>query len=218
MPENNTLAEAITNTFLSMIENMHTCLPGVVVDYDFEFSRASVKPLIKKPFIDGDVLVLPVLKDIPVVFPRSSKAGMTFPLNKGDKVLIVFSQRSLDTWKDFGKDSVPRDFRKFDLSDAICIPGMFSFNKSDKNIASNNSDLEIQNEGQTITIKKNGDIEIGGSSLLKLVNENFKSLFNGHAHITTTPTNPTSTPVVFATPLVPAVITDNELTDKVKAQ
>lgn len=146
-----TLSQAIENTFMTLISNLHTCLPGRIETYDFKRQKATVKPLIKKKFFGGNISPLPILTNVPVVFPRTKKAGITFPLSRGDGVLIVFSERSLEAWYSSGDDSEPQDSRKFDLSDAICIPGLYSFNQG--NIASNNNSVEIQN--------KDGEIGLG---------------------------------------------------------
>lgn len=213
MTEKNTLAAAIENTFMTLLSHIHTCLPGRIETYDYTTQKATVKPLIKKKYLDGDVQELPVLTNVPVQFPRTKKSGITFPLTRGDGVLIVFSERSLERWKSSGDDTEPGDARKFDLSDGIAIPGLFSFKQ--KNIASNNNDLEVQHNGQFVTIKKNGDIEVGKSSLKKLVNDTFKSLFNSHTHATTATI---STGPVGVIGVPNQQMTDSQLTDKVKAQ
>jgi len=201
MPPKNSLASTIHRTFEALLSEMNTCIPGVIVSYDYKTRKASVKPQIQKKFRDGSPsLALPVIVNVPVVFPGSSKVGIHFPLKKDDSVLIVFSQRSIDKWLSDGLDSDPGDFRKFDLSDAIAIPGLNSFNKA--NFATNNEDVVITNESEKITIKSNGDIQLGKDSLKKLVNESFLTLFDTHFHsgVTTgggvsgppsTPSNPT---------------------------
>jgi hypothetical protein len=149
-----TLTQAVKTTINSILSEMHTCLPGRIEKYDYSNQKATVKPLIKKVYLNDDVLEIPVLVNVPIVFPRSKTSGITFPLNKGDGVLIVFSERSLERWYSSGEDSEPGDPRKFDLSDAIAIPGLFSFAQS--NIAHNNDDVEIQN--------RNGSVALGSDT------------------------------------------------------
>lgn len=235
MSETNTLSDALVTTFWSLLASIHTCMPGRIESYEFKTQKASVKPLLKKKFLDGDVIEIPPLVNVPVVFPRTSTAGVTFPLKKGDGVLLVFAERSLERWYSSGLDSEPGDSRKFDLSDAIAIPGLFSFAQA--NLARNNTDLVVENEGQKITIKPNGEIELGGANLKKLVNEEFKAVFDGHVHnvsvagTAAAQAGVTSSPVAAAgtdpivTPAVPVTLfaigkampSDN-LTSQVKAQ
>jgi hypothetical protein len=173
MTEKNTLAAAIETTVMTLLAaNIHTCLPGRIETYEFKKQKATVKPLIKRKYVDDTVQELPVLTNVPVVFPRTKKSGITFPLIRGDGVLIVFSERALERWKSSGDDTEPGDSRKFDLSDGLAIPGLFSF--ADNNLASNNNDLEIHHNGFKIVIKKNGKIQLlglGGTDLVKVIDD-----------------------------------------------
>lgn len=209
MSEKVTLPEALENAFLTLIAGIHTCLPGRIETYDFNTQKATIKPLIKKQFIDGTIIKIPILTNVPVVFPRTKLSGITFPLTRGDGVLVVFAERSLERWYSSGDDVEPGDTRKFDLSDAIAVPGLYSF--ADSNIASNNDDLEIHHRGQTVTIKKNGDIEVGSASLLKLVTSAFQSLYNAHTH-----TGVTTGGGISGVPSSP--MGSSHLTSKVRAQ
>ena len=167
MSGKNLLSTAIENTFLSMIADIHTCLPGTIETYDYKKRKATVKPLIKKKYIEGDTQELPILINVPVVFPCSKSAGIVFPLSRGDGVLIVFSERALERWKSSGDIVEPGDPRKFDLSDAIGIIGCFSF--ADKNLASNNTDLEIYHNGFKIVITEKGKIQLLGATGVDLI-------------------------------------------------
>ncbi len=130
-------------------------------------------------------------------------------MQKDDPVAIFFSERSLENWYLTGDDSKPGDERRFDLSDSFCIPGLFSFNKS--NLATSDA-LEIHNEGQRITIKKNGDIDLGsGPVLQKLVNESFLTFFDAHTH-----TGVTTGPGISGPPVLPTLPTHK--TTKVSAE
>lgn len=144
------LATAIQNTFEALIAQLNTCLPGEIVTYDYKKKKASVKPLIKRLFLNGETLDLPVIHAVPVVFPGTASLGIHFPLKKGDPVLLVFSQRSLDKWLQSGEDVNPGDSRKFDLSDAVAFPGLTSFNKG--SIADNNEDIFIKTDGRKVKI------------------------------------------------------------------
>jgi len=203
MPESNTLIEVIENALLRAFDDVHTCMPGRFESYEFKPQKATVKPLIKKIYLDGTVLDLPVLGNVPVIFPRTKTSGITFPINKGDKCLLVFSERSLEQWYLTGNNTEPGDRRRYDLSDAIAIPGLFSF--AEKNIQTNNNDVEIHNKGQRIAIKANGDIDVGSGAIInKLVNDTFLTLFDSHTHIYSpgpgTPL-PTAPPIPISTPL-----------------
>jgi len=214
MSDEVTLPQVLTSTFMAMMENVHTCMPGEIDTYDPKTRKATVKPLLKKVYIDGDVLDLEILTNVPIIFSSTKTAGVTFPINRGDSVLILFAERALERWYSTGEASEPGDTRRYHLSDAIAIPGLFSFNQP--NISTNNEDLSVKNNGQTITIKNNGDIEVGSSMLQALVTDSFLTAFDAHTH-----TVPIIGPVgVTATtiPLVPQSSIPTNFTQKVKAE
>ncbi|MGJ8524095.1 hypothetical protein R84981_002813 [Carnimonas sp. R-84981] len=70
--------------------------------------------------------VLPMLVDVPVVFPRGGGVSLTFPIRTGDECLIVFSDRCLDFWHQSGGVQKSASQRNHDLSDAFVIPGPYS--------------------------------------------------------------------------------------------
>lgn len=154
----NILANVLKNASNQMMAQMHTCLPGVVVSYDYTKQKASVKPSIKRKYKDGRVDSLPVIVSVPVVWPRSSNASMTFPVNKGDGVLLVFSERALELWLTQGGETEPGDTRKYDLTDAIAIPGLYPF--STPSLAENNTDVLIKYNSTTVRITASGDVNV----------------------------------------------------------
>jgi len=93
--------------------------------------RIDVQPVVNKKYIDGEIIAYPEILSVPVQFPSSSTSALTFPINQGDNVLLVFSQKGLDVFKS-GATSAhdPIDMRSFDKRDAIAIPCVFPFSKS----------------------------------------------------------------------------------------
>jgi len=158
-----TLGEAIRAVFVNMLSEIHTVLPGQIEEYDRSKHKASVKPLIKKLFVDGTILELPVIVSVPVIWPRTKKASFSFPLSRGDGVLLLFSERALDKWLTLGGDSTPDDPRKFDLTDAIAIPGLFSFQESA--LEPNDDSVHLIYKNSSIVIKSSGQVDINDGNL-----------------------------------------------------
>lgn len=106
-------------------DNLHTAMPGTVVAYDASTNRAQVQPFGRKKFFDGRALPYPIIHNVPVVFPMGmgGRAGMTFPVQKGDGCLLVFAESQLDDYRGGGDSD---DTRSHDMNDAICIPGLYS--------------------------------------------------------------------------------------------
>ena len=121
------MAKVIQSAIDARLMSLHTCLPAIVTAYDSETQRATVQPEIRRKYITDEVVDLPPIQDVPVVWPRGGGAVLHFPLAVGDQVMLVFSERSIDEWKESGGQVLPEEFRKFDLSDAFAIPGGYPF-------------------------------------------------------------------------------------------
>lgn len=108
----------------------YTAMPGIVVSFDPEAVTVSVRPVVQGTVQAStgaySTVDLPVLEDVPVVFPRGGNCTLTFPISAGDEVMLVFSSRCIDGWWQTGQVSPAIDSRMHSLSDAVAIPGPFS--------------------------------------------------------------------------------------------
>lgn len=129
----------------SELIDVNTSLNGEIVSYADGF--ATVKPLANKQFKDGDSQPFPLVYKVPVRWPsfNGGQCGFKAPIKSGDKVLIIISQQADD-----GSD----DLRRFDLTDAYCIPA------DNKVIAggSNNEDTIMYFGDASIRITASGQI------------------------------------------------------------
>lgn len=123
-----TLVETLEIWLASRLRQVHTILPGRIEKYYGHLQRkARVKPLLKLRVPGRDPLDIPPIDNVPVVFPGSSKFKFVFPLTKGDGCLILFSEEGIGAFLK-GKIDMPSDsLARFALTDAICIPGLWSF-------------------------------------------------------------------------------------------
>jgi len=104
---------------------LNTCMPGTVEEYDSETQKATIRFAFKRLRADTKELVSRALvDDVPIVFPRIGGRGIVFPIAKGDPVMIIFSQRSLDTWLGSGGEIDLKDTRLHNINDAIAVPGL----------------------------------------------------------------------------------------------
>lgn len=163
-----TLQTLIKAAFDHEISNIHTALPGHIVKYDGSLQKAEVMPDIQKKYYNGDVQDMPIITDVPVVFPSSSKAFVKFPLEPGDGVLLVFSERSLERWLSLGGTVEPGLSRKFDISDCIAIPGLHSFANP---IPDSSENLVVKYNNASYVINPDNKIAAGNDSeeLLDLI-------------------------------------------------
>lgn len=107
------------------MSNVHFAFPAIVKSYDAEKRRAQVLPSVKRKKADGSYVELPIIVDVPVVYFGTVKGGIHIPLEENDEVLIIVSERAIETWKDNGgSGNEDINIRRFNLSDAIAIPGL----------------------------------------------------------------------------------------------
>lgn len=160
---NNQLHDAIETVVKNEINNIHTCLPGKIEKYYYETQKADVKPLVKKLFKDGESLELPVIVSVPVVWMRGGGALFSFPLNRGDGVLLLFAERNINLWLETGEDSAPENGRKFDLTDCIAVPGLVSF--SAEIYPDDNENVSLKFNDASVKINTSGTIDINNGNL-----------------------------------------------------
>lgn len=123
--------------------------------------RIDVQPIVNKKYIDGEILEYPEILSVPVQFPSSSTSALTFPINQGDNVLLVFSQKGLDVFKS-GATSAhdPIDMRSFDKRDAIAIPCVNPFSKSINNPDTRTLTHSVDDMVMTHNIGKDSECEV----------------------------------------------------------
>lgn len=128
-----THAGIIANAMDKRLARVRVALPGRVEAYDSSSGAVEVQPLIQDGEPDPDnngeraTRRLPKLLGVPVMFPGSGSYRITWPVNVGDTVLLVFSSSSLEYWLAVGGEVDPADDRRHDISDAVAIPGLFDF-------------------------------------------------------------------------------------------
>jgi hypothetical protein len=123
---NETLESGLQTIFRELLTNINTAFVGIVVSFDGK-NKISVQPAVMFQPIGGEEQPLPVLEDVPLVFPGGSSLKITWTPLPGDEVLVVCAQRSIDNWKAAGGLAPPGNKRRFSASDAVAIPGLESF-------------------------------------------------------------------------------------------
>lgn len=168
-----TPTDIIRQAVQSQLAGMHTCLPGRIVSYDYTVQKATVQPLLSKRYKDDTTQQLPEIPNVPVIFPRSANFSMHWPLNSGDLVMLAFSERSIDQWLNQGGIIAPLDARKFDLSDAIAIPGLYPF--SSPSPAEDNDNFIIQMGSAKLKMSPDGKWCFHGATeeLMGIIDELF---------------------------------------------
>lgn len=135
---------------------IHTASPGYIESYDPKKKTATVIiPITDFLEADGEEptnLDWAPIPDCPVLFFRAGGWSMTAPLKKGDPVLVIFCQRSIDEWFfSDGKTIVsPALTETHTESDCIVIAGLFP--QKNKDGEANDTDLIISHTDSKVRL------------------------------------------------------------------
>lgn len=160
---------------------LHTAIPAIVTKYDSTGPKVEAKPLIKRKFNDGTELSFKSIVEVPIMFPRTNRFRLTFPIEKGDTVLIIFCERSIETWLKTNEEQTPVNNMKYSLNNAIAIPGLFAFGKGSQ--INNGSKVEIAFDNANIIF--DGEIiELNGDTSFATKFDEFKIMLDQFQTIT----------------------------------
>lgn len=132
------LMDIIRTQFKIDMSEIYTALPCKIVNVyqDNKQQKVDVIPSVNNLMKDGTGEPSMQILGIPIIFPGSSTTLISFPINNGDTVMCIFSQRSMDNFKiGNGEPTTANDYRKFSDQDAVAIPGLYPFGKSLNNPA-----------------------------------------------------------------------------------
>lgn len=106
---------------------IHTAMPGTIVDFDAKSMSATVQLAIQgvQTKLDGtrqNITIAP-LQHVPVFFTGAGGHTLTYPIAAGDECLVVFSERNIDAWYQHGGVHPPMDWRMHDINDGIALMG-----------------------------------------------------------------------------------------------
>lgn len=122
-----TLADVFAQQLRAFSDGLRVALPAEVLAWSTsEPELARVQPTVRlRERRDGALISYrPAAIKAPVSFPGSGGYSMTWPLQPGDTGLLVFADRSLDEWVEYGNpDSDPRSQRRHAYADGVFIPG-----------------------------------------------------------------------------------------------
>ena len=210
------LAEVLKMAIEERLASVHTAMPARVVKYDPATQRVDVEPCLKREnALTGEQVALPVIPNVPLMFPRTKKAWVALPVAVGDYVELIIQERPIDRVMERGGVVDLEDPRRFDLTDCVAIPGLFPDGEA-MNLEAPTA-LELKNDSAELRLHPDGKVSVKASSLLlgdhsgltksvaiaENVNTRLAAIetwLAAHVHTSSAPTVATSPPV---TPLVP---------------
>jgi len=155
------MSSQLYNTIFSMLR---VSLPGIVQSFDPATCTCTVQPAIAGQGVDAKGQIqsapLPLLTDVPVIFPRGGGCTITFPVKAGDECLVIFSDRCIDFWWQNGGVQEPVDPRQHDLSDAFAIVGPQSQAQKISGISTTSVQVRTDDGSSFIELMHGGNVNI----------------------------------------------------------
>lgn len=156
--------ETLRMAFDSQLANVWTALPAIVTEVDLGAMTLSAQPALRGEILQpsGEYVKtnLPVLVDVPIVFPSAGGFTLTFPITAGDEVLIIFASRCIDAWWQSGGIQDQLEFRMHDLSDGFAIPGPHSQPRVIPSISPTNAQLRSADGATFLEITPSGAVNV----------------------------------------------------------
>lgn len=147
-----------------------TAMPGIVTAVNLSAQTVSVQPAIQGVVTSPDgstqATNLPLLVDVPIVWPRAGGFALTFPIAAGDEVLVVFGSRCIDSWWQSGGVGAQAEARMHDLSDGFAILAPTSQPKKFSNVSSANVQLRDTAGTTFVEITPGGKARVIGATAI----------------------------------------------------
>lgn len=186
-----TLAELLKQVIENRLLDVHTALIAQIESYDAKKQQVNVSPVLKRSIksLDGQRVneQLPMLCDVPVLFPRAGGYFISFPIKPGDFVQLIFNESSIDEWL-LGATSLACSER-FTLQGAVAIPGIYPESKPingahEKNfVAGKEEGLQIHIDSQKIRLgSADANEALAIASAVKSELEKLKTAITTHVH------------------------------------
>lgn len=172
MTQLSNLTELVKRSFVEMMKDIGTSIPGHIVAFDASTQLAQIQIGIQRKDVKGVSFEPAPLIEVPVYFAGGSYV-LEHQIEPNDEGVIIFSQRCIDAWVNTGGVAENPIMRFHDFSDAMFLPGLRSQpNKiesfSNDGIRLRNADashyiwlkndgtMELKNDNSTMTISASG--------------------------------------------------------------
>lgn len=129
-------------------------------------AQPAIQELVRQENGTKQYVNMPLLVDVPVMFPNAGIYAITFPVKNGDEALIHFSDRCIDNWWNSGgiQPQVTAqgvgELRFHDLSDGFAFIGPFSRPNVPVNISTSTVQLRTKDGGTYLEIDGSGNCNI----------------------------------------------------------
>ena len=140
------------------VNNLRVAMPGIIQSFDATEQTVTVQCAIREKInMDGNLSwqEIPLLLDVPIIFPRAGNYILTMPIQAGDECLVVFGDSCMDAWWQCGGVQNQIDCRRHDLSDGYAIVGLYSQPRRITNYSTNTA--QLRNLSGSAYVELSGD-------------------------------------------------------------
>lgn len=161
--------EAFTRQMIrGAVLNLWSAMPGIIESVNIGGPdgqpTVSVQPaimgLLARPEGGADLVPLPILPDVPVMFFGGGGMTITAPIAPGDECLVIFADRCIDSWWWLGGTQPPAEARNHDLSDGFALVGLRSRPRWLQNISTESLQIRSDNGATCIDVNPSGTVRI----------------------------------------------------------
>lgn len=155
------LVEQVEKVARSVMEEIHTAIPGKVTAFNTGTGLATIKPYGTYITGAGKKMAYPSITGVPIIIPQcpTESIQIAFPIVSGMDCLVIVSEQELDAWLGGGESE--NDMR-FDLTSAIAIPGLSNKGSAALKEACATKSIILQNGSTKLSVNK-GNVEITGN-------------------------------------------------------
>ena len=140
------IKKAVENRLL----DVHTAIVARVESYNSEEQTVDVRPQLKHALEgkDGEHVFeeLPIIADVPVLFPRAGGFFISFPIKEGDCVQLIFNESTIGDW--WCQEETNIETTRHSLSGAVAVPGVYPREESLQDVPTENMALGNENGAQ----------------------------------------------------------------------
>ena len=192
MTETPTLAKLLKYAIESRLLEVHTALVAKVESYDAKKQLVDVSPVLTQPVRTPNnewySETLPILCDVPVLFPRAGGFFISFPIQPGDFVQLIFNEVDIEEWLENSSPNIA-DNKRFSLNGAVALPGVYPQAKTlldahkSNLVLGKDQGLQIHIDEQKIRLGSADASEaLALATKVKEELDRIKAAFNTHTH------------------------------------
>lgn len=165
------VVQRMENMVEEMLSDLHTAMPGKILEYDPVEGLAMVEPSTSFLTGDGRKIPYPAISGVPVVMPRGAGCEIAFPVKPGDPCMILVSECDISPAMGKGEEDISM---RFDMTNAMAFPGIFALPESGAAARAQEEEAVVLKNGETEIMLKDGAVEAAVGDGIKFLAEGGK--------------------------------------------